>query len=165
LAQQTDMVVSVKNTSRRTLPDVAVTVTNPRYGDAAQSFGLLIPDNAAGQPILASRSRPVWIINQAPGPCDYSCKKLGPGGGATAYADTWALGALAPGQTATFQWRLTAIQAGTYKVQYQVAAGLNGYAKAVTAAGQPVSGTYAVTIASAPRSTYVKNNGAVVTSP
>lgn len=165
LAQATDMVVSVKNTGHATMPDVAVTVTNPAYGDAAQSFGVLIPENAAGQPILASRSRAVWIINQAPGECGYSCKHLGPGGAATAYADTWALGALPPGKTATFKWHLTAIQAGTYKVRYQVAAGLNGYAKAVTTSGGPVSGSYTVTISNAPQSTYVENNGAVVFSP
>ena len=165
LAQATAMVISVKNTGHTTLPNVAVTVTNPRYGDTAQSFGVLIPENASGQPILASRSRAVWIINQAPGACGYSCKHLGPGGAATAYTDTWALGRLAPGKTATFRWHLTAIQAGTYKVRYQVAAGLNGYAKAVTASGQPVSGSYAVTISNAPASTYVKNDGTVVSSP
>lgn len=165
LAEATDMVVSVKNTGHATMPDVAVTITNPRYPDAAQSFGVLIPENGPGQPILASRSRAVWIVNQAPGQCGYSCKHLGPGGAATAYTDTWALGALRPGQTATFKWRLTAIQAGTYKVRYQVAAGLNGYAKAVTAGGGPVIGTYAVTISNAPQSTYVEKNGAVVSSP
>jgi hypothetical protein len=165
LAQQTEMVVSVKNTGHATLPDIAVTVTNPRYGDAAQSFGRLIPENAAGQAILASRSRPIWIVNRAPGPCGYSCRKLGPGGAATAYTDTWALGTLAPGHTATFRWHLTAIEAGTYQVRYRVAAGLNGYAKAVTSGGQPVSGTYTVTISSAPPSMYVERNGAVVSSP
>jgi hypothetical protein len=165
LAQRTEMVVLVKNTGARTLPDVAVTVTNPRYGDAAQSFGLLLPENAAGQPILASRSRPVWIVNQGPGRCGYSCRHLGPGGAASAYTDTWALGALAPGHTATFKWRLTAIQAGTYTVRYQVAAGLNGYAKAVSADRRPVSGSHVVTISSAPAGTYVENDGAVASSP
>jgi hypothetical protein len=165
LAQETDMVVTVKNTGHATMPDVAVTVTNPEFGDAAQSFGLLIAENHAGQPILASRSRPVWIINRAPGQCGYSCKHLGPGGAASAYSDTWALGPLAPGRTATFRWDLTAIKAGTYRVRYQVAAGLNGYARAVTAAGRPVSGGYAVTISSAPQSTYVESNGTVVSTP
>ena len=164
LAQETNMVVSVKNTGHKTLPNVAVTVTNPKYGDAAQSFGLLIPENAAGQPLLASRSRAIWIINQSPGACGYSCKHLGAGAGASAYTDTWALGRLAPGKTATFAWHLTAIQAGTYKVRYRVAAGLNGYAKAVTAGGRQVSGTYAVTISNAPPSAYVQSNGTVVSS-
>ena len=165
LAEQTEFVVSVKNTSGKTIPDIAVTVLNPKYQDTAQSFGMLIPPGGQGQPIVANRSRPVWIITQAPGPCEYSCHKGGPGGAATAYTDTWALGRLAPGRTARFAWKLTAVQAGTFGVEYQVAAGLNGYAKAVDASGAPVSGRYTVTISSRPQSTYVKSNGKVVYSP
>lgn len=165
LAEPTRFVVSVKNTSARTIPDVAVTVLNPKYGDAAQSFGLLIPATGQGQPIVANRSRPVWIVMQAPGPCGYSCKKGGPGGAATAYTDTWALGRLAPGRTATFAWKLVAVEPGTFDVEYQVAAGLNGYARAVGASGRPVIGRYRVVIASQPRSSYVKGNGQVVYLP
>jgi len=164
LAQQTQFVVSVKNSGHATIPNVAVTITDPKYGDAAQSFGMLLPPNGQGQPILASRSRPVWIITQAPGPCGYSCKNRGPGAAATAYTDTWALGKLKPGQTATFSWHLTAIQAGAWTVKYQVAAGLNGYAKAVTASGREVSGQYQVKISQAPQSTYVEPNGTVTDS-
>jgi hypothetical protein len=162
LAQQTRFKVTVRNTGHRTIPNVAVTVTNPRYGSAAQAFGTMLAPNAAGQPILASRSRPVWIINQAPGPCGYSCKNRGPGAAATAYSDTWALGRLAPGHTATFQWRLTAVQAGGYTVEYQVAAGLNGYAKAVLSGGAPARGRYSVTISSTPPQTTVQSDGQVV---
>ena len=95
---------AIKNIGTRAIPNVAVTVLNPRYGTAAQAFGTLIKANRAGQPILASRSRPVWIIDQAPGPCGYSCRSRGPGGAATAYTNTWALGRLAPGHTAVFRW-------------------------------------------------------------
>ena len=162
LAQQTTFTVTVRNTGHRTIPNVAVTVTNPRYGSAAQSFGTMLAPNAAGQPILASRSRPVWIINQAPGPCGYSCKHRGPGAAATAYSDTWALGRLAPAHAATFQWKLTAVQAGAYTVEYQIAAGLNGYAKAVLSGGAPARGRYRVTISSAPPQTTVQSDGQVV---
>lgn len=165
LAQRTDFVVSVTNTSRRAIPNVAVTVTNPRFGDAAQSFGMLLPENGQGQPIIANRSRPIWIVMQAPGPCGYSCKLSGPGAAATAYTDTWALGRLAPGKTARFDWRLEAVQAGKFAVRYQVAAGLNGYAKAVDGSGRPVSGRFEVTISGRPQSTYVKNDGQVTYSP
>jgi hypothetical protein len=164
LAQETEFVVSVKNSGHATIPNVAVTVTDPKYGDAAQSFGMLLPANGQGQPILASRSRPVWIITQAPGKCGYSCKNRGPGGAATAYTDTWALGKLKPGQTATFSWHLTAIKAGAFTVRYQVAAGLNGYAKAVTASGGQVSGQYRVKISQAPQNAYVEPNGTVTYS-
>ncbi len=45
---------------RHTIPDIAVTITNPKYGTAVQAFAtyLTIPG-------LASHSRPVWIINRA----------------------------------------------------------------------------------------------------
>ncbi len=161
LAEQSRFTVSVRNTGHATIPNVAVTVTNPKYGSAAQAFGLLLAPSGPGQPILASRSRPVWIINQEPGPCGYSCHKRGPGGGATAYSNTWMLGRLRPGHTVRFQWKLTAVQAGAYTVEYQVAAGLNGYAKAVLSGGRPARGSYNVTISSTPPQTTVASNGQV----
>ncbi len=159
------MVVRVTNTGRRTIPNVAVTVTNPSFGDAAQSFGLLIPAQGQGQPIIANRSRPIWIVMREPGPCAYSCRNGGPGGAATEYTDTWALGRLAPGATARFDWRVEAVRAGRFAVRWQVAASLNGHAKAVNAAGQAAAGRLQVRISSSPRRAYVKNDGQVVYSP
>jgi len=165
LAQKTSFTVRVRNVGTHTIPNVAVTVLNPRYGSAAQAFGTLIPANGAGQPILASRSRPVWIINQAPGPCGYSCRHRGPGGAATAYSNTWALGRLAPGRTVAFRWKLTAVQAGAQSVVYEVAAGLNGYAKAVLRNGAPARGRFDVVISSAPSRVTVQADGRVMKSP
>lgn len=162
LAQESELTVTIRNTGHATIPNVAVTVLNPRYGSAAQAFSALIPASGHGQPILASRSRPVWIVNQAPGPCAFSCRKRGPGGAATAYSNTWALGRLAPGHTATFRWKLTAVQAGAYTVEYRVAAGLNGFAKAVLASGAPAEGRFAVKISSAPQRTIVRSDGQVI---
>lgn len=161
LAQQTSFMVRVKNVGSRAIPDVAVTVLNPRYGSAAQAFGTLIPANSGGQPILATRSRPIWIVDQEPGPCGYSCHLRGPGGAATAYSDTWALGRLAPGHTAVFRWKLTAVQAGAYRVEYEVAAGFNGYAKAVLSGGAAARGHVDVHIFSAPPRVTVHSNGRV----
>ena len=158
LAEQTSFTVRVRNVGKRVIPNVAVTVLNPRYGTAAQAFGTVIPANAPGQPLLASRSRPVWIVDQEPGPCLYSCRNRGPGGAATAYSNTWALGRLAPGHTAVFSWKLTAVQAGAYTVEYEVAAGLNGYARAT---GSTVRGRFDVRISSAPPSVTVQSNGRV----
>jgi hypothetical protein len=161
LAEQTSLMVSVKNVGSHAIPNVAVTVLNPRYGSAAQAFGTLIQANASGQPILASRSRPIWIVDQAPGPCGYSCHNRGPGAAATAYSNTWALGRLAPGHTAVFRWKLTAVQAGAYRVEYEVAAGLNGYAKAVLSGGSAARGHFDVRITSAPPLVTVHGNGRV----
>lgn len=161
LAEQTNFTVRIKNVGRSAIPNVAVTVLNPKYGPAAQAFGMLIKSGSAGQPILASRSRPIWIVNQAPGPCGYSCKSRGPGGAATAYTNTWALGKLAPGSTAVFRWKLTAVQPGAYTVEYEVAAGLNGYAKAVLSRGGPARGHFNVHISAAPGPVTVGSNGKV----
>ncbi len=165
LAQRTRFVVRVTNAGHVTIPNVAVSVINPKTGTAAQSFGYLLPKPAPGQPLLASRSRPVWVVIRNPGPCKYSCRNLGPGGAATAYSDTWALGKLRPGQTATFAWRLEAVKTGHWLVQYQVAAGLNGYAKAELA-GAPghkrAFGTYSVRISGLVPKAHVKPDGQVI---
>jgi hypothetical protein len=161
LAEQTSFMVRIKNVGKAVIPDVAVTVLNPRYGAAAQAFGTLIKPGGAGQPILASRSRPIWIVTQAPGPCGYSCKNRGPGGAATAYTNTWALGKLAPGHVAVFRWKLTAVQPGAYTVEYEVAAGLNGYAKAVLSDKSPARGHFTVHISSAPATVTVHGDGKV----
>ena len=150
LAQETSLIIRIRNTGARTLPNVAVTITNPSDGTAAQAFGMLLPEQAQGQPILASRSRPIWIVDQAPGPCGYSCENGGPGAGSTAYSNTWALGRLAPGQAVTFNWRVTAVRAGTYAIRYRVAAGLAPNARA--------------TISSRPRQASVNSKGQIVYS-
>ena len=163
LAQHSHLVISVRNTGSKPIPNVAVTILNPAAGTAAAAFGALLPQSQPGQQPLASRSRPVWIVNRAPGRCGYSCKNSGPGGAVTAYNNTWALGTLPPGHTAIFDWGVTAVQAGTFLVRYEVAAGVDGKAKAVTASGSgPVSGTLRVRISSVPRQSYVNNNGQVV---
>jgi hypothetical protein len=162
LAEQTSFTVRIRNVGRSAIPDVAVTVLNPRYGTAAQAFGTLLKENTGGQPILATRSRPVWIINRAPGPCGFSCRHRGPGGAATAYSNTWALGRLAPGRTAVFRWRLTAVKPGAYTVEYEVAAGLNGHARAVLANHAPARGHFSVRISAAPPQVTVEQNGQVV---
>jgi hypothetical protein len=161
LAQRTSFTVRVKNVGSRTIPNVAVTVLNPRYGTAAQAFGRLIPPGGPGQPILASRSRPVWIINRAPGRCRYGCRNRGPGGAATAYSNTWALGPLAPGHSVAFRWRLTAVVAGPYTVVYEVAAELDGHARAVLRNGAPARGRFNVSISPVPPRVTVQSDGQV----
>jgi len=160
LAEKTHLVITVRNTGSKTIPNIAVTILNPLGGGtAAQAFGYLL----APQPGLASRSRPIWIIDRPPGPCAFSCEIGGPGGAVTAYTNTWALGSLAPGATATFDWGVTAVKAGTHVVEYQVAAGLNGKAKAVLANGNRPTGRFTVHVTSRPQQFYVTNSGRIVT--
>jgi hypothetical protein len=159
LAEHTHLVITVRNTGTRTIPNVAVTILGPKdNGDAAQAFGGLLAQSQG----LASRSRPIWVVDRAPGACTYSCTSGGPGGAVTAYTNTWALGALNPGKSATFDWGVTAVKAGTHVIEYQVAAGLNGKAKAVLAGGGQPKGTFKVTISSAPEQSYVNDKGQIV---
>ena len=61
-------------------------------------------------------------------------------------------------------WALTAVKAGRHVVAWEVAAGLNGKAKAVVAGrGGLPHGTFTVHVGSQPPQSYVNNNGQIVT--
>ena len=176
LAQHSHMVITVRNAGTKPIPDIAVTITDSGDGSGAQPFG-----EDLHMPGLADASRAVWIVDQAPCPAHATdithsgeCTPLGPGGvpqtggpggAVTAYSNTWAMGKLASGHSATFKWGVTAAQPGVHVIHYRVAAGLNGKAKAVHAGGQPLYGTFVVSIASKPQQSYVNDAGQVVTQP
>jgi hypothetical protein len=124
LAEPERFVIAVRNTGTKAVPNVAVTVTS--FASRSEQAGLADPDRA------------VWIVDD------------GPRGGDTAYTNTWALGRLAPGQTRRFVWRVTAVQPGTHTVKWQVAAGLNGKAKATLADNSAPAGSFTVDISDRP---------------
>src|SRR5204863_5115567 len=82
-------------------------------------------------------------------------------GSAAAQTDTFQFGRLKPSQSKEIDWRVTPAMAGTYTVHYQVAAGLQGNAKAVTANGGPVKGEFVVTIIGKPPQTCVLPSGKI----
>ena len=145
IARPTSFELEVQNSGTRTVPNVAVTVN---------SF-----DYTSNYPELAADKRPVWVIERGPGaiasPPVNTQEVSVPGSGQTAYVNTWALGALAPGKTRTFVWQVVPVKAGAHTVHYSVAAGLAGKAKARLASGAPVEGQFAVDIAPAPRLNHV----------
>ena len=161
LAQVTRLLVTVRNVGTGTLPNVAVTITDPPYGTSAEAFSKLV----APAPGLASRSRPVWIIDRPPGPCTFGCAAGGPGGAVTAYPDTWALGPLAPSHAVTFGWTVTAVQPGVYTVAYRVAAALNGRAAAILPGGRAVAGRFRIKVLAQPEQEHVNDRGQVVYGP
>jgi hypothetical protein len=178
LSQHTQLVITATNTGTKTVPNVAVTITDVANGVQAPAFQKLLQ-----QPGLASQARAVWVVDRAPDPAsssqqcpqnfnpetytgsNYSSCSGGPGGAVTAYTNTWALGQLAPGKSVTFSWHVTAVKAGTYVVNWRIVAGLNGKARAVTAAGGAPRGSFTINVATAPQQAYVNNNGQVVTTP
>jgi hypothetical protein len=124
LAQPERFVIAVRNSGQKTVPNVAVTVSS--FAERSEQAG------------LADSQRAVWIIDDSPR------------GGQTAYTNTWALGRLPPGQTRRFVWRVTAVQAGTHTVKWQVAAGLNGKAKATLSGNRAPAGSVTVDVSDKP---------------
>jgi hypothetical protein len=167
LSEHTHMVIAVRNAGARTIPNIAATVCNvtcaypapPGQGTSAAAFAAGINDPSVGNP-----SRPTWVVDSAPGPCQSSCNAGGPGSGVTAYSNTWALGALAPGQTKVFDWAVTAVDPGKHVVAWVVAGALSGSARAVLMAGAAAHGTFTVEVHSKPAQSYVSDSGQVVTS-
>jgi hypothetical protein len=137
VARQERLVVAVRNTGRKTVPQIAVTVER------------LVVRTAGTE--LADRRRPVWVVDRPPP------------GSTTATADTWALGRLEPGRTRRFVWRLTPVQAGTHRVSVRIAAGLTGRAKAVVQGGRAPVRRLTVRISARPAAARVDpETGAVV---
>jgi hypothetical protein len=129
LAKPERFVIAVRNSGDRAVPNVAVTVNS--FAARSEQAG------------LAAADRAVWVIDSSPP------------GGDTAYTNTWALGRLAPGQTRRFVWRVTAVQAGTHTVRWQVAAGLNGKAKATLAGNRAPAGSMTVDVSDKPAQAHV----------
>ena len=165
LAQHTKMVISVRNVGNKTIPNLAVTICNTTCaypapvgeGTSVAAFAQYL--NQTG---VASHSRPVWVVDQPPGQCSFSCINGGAGADVSADANTWQAGRLRPGHTATFQWALTAVASGKFVVAWEVAAGIYGKAKATLPNGGHPAGTFAVNVAQAPAQSYVNDKGQVV---
>ena len=166
LAQRSHLVIAVHNSGTRTIPNVAVTICNVTChypAPAGEGTSVAAFAHYLDTPGLANHSRPVWVVDHPPGGNGYSASQGGRGAAFTADANTWALGSLRPGQTARFEWGLTAVTPGRYVVAWEVAAGLNGKAKAVLANGSAPHGRFSVSVATAPAQSYVNNNGQIVT--
>jgi hypothetical protein len=146
LAKRTSFVVEVRNADSKTVPNIAVTIKTdpPQQGEAPVAFGVR-EDN----PDLADPTRPIWIVDS------------GPEGGDTAYVNTWQLGALRPGATARFEWRVTPVKAGDFTVNYEVAPGLDGKAK-LASGSTKATGSFSVSIDDEPIQARVDENGDVV---
>jgi len=145
IAEATTMRIRVRNPEQRTVPNVAVTVQTKgaKAGDGVTAFGQKSDDAR-----LADSSRPIWILDEEPK------------GGTSAYSNTWSLGPLKGGETKTFEWKLTAVEPGSYSLAYRVAPGLDG--KARLAAGSKARGIFTVQVADDPVPARVNSKGQVV---
>lgn len=145
MARDTKLTLVVRNSGHRVIPNVAVTLDSLYY--------------TSTYPKLSADKRPTWIVNTGPGAVPARPVQTEevdpPGGGETAFVNTWALGALAPNAEETFVWHVTPVRAGTHTVHYAVAAGLDGKARAALAGGGHPIGKLVATVAPAPPPTHV----------
>jgi len=162
LAETSDLELAVENIGDEQLPDLAVTICI----DSCEADGAFsLRSEQAG---LSVPSRPVWILEN-----DYP-KLSGPGtsarelddeptaGADAAQTNTFSFGSMAPGDELSAVWRVTPVRGGTFTVNYEIAAGLAGKAKAVTADGSPVEGSFVVTVATKPPQATVDRDGDIV---
>ena len=159
LAQTSDLELEIENAGDEDVPDLAVTIFT---GDQPSSGSFSVRSD---QPGLADPNRPVWILeNGFPKLVTPQVKDLEtapPAGAEAAQTNTFSFGAVPPGESKDIVWRVTPVQAGTYTVHYELAAGLNGKAKAVTRDGGPVEGEFVVTITDKPPQARVNSAGEV----
>jgi hypothetical protein len=110
---------------------IALTVRNAG-GDAIPNLVVALRglrDRAAG--------RNVWLIDVPPA-------------GATAIADTWTAGALAPGASATLRWAVTPVVAGTRDLRYEIATSPSARAPATLRDGGSARGILTVRVSDRP---------------
>ena len=137
LSRPADLRIRVRNTGDETMPNVAVSI---------KGFY-----RRSEQPGLSDPNRPVYVVERQPKDSE------------TAYDQTWTLGPLAGGDTREFAWKVVPVVAGTHELEYTVAAGLNGKAKARTSGGGRPGGTFTVEVADTPaQATVDPETGAVI---
>jgi hypothetical protein len=153
LAKSSELVVTLRNAGRETIPNIALTVD-----------GL---DEQKQDADLADPSRPVFAINgvQVEIAGFPEAKDASPRGCDTAFVNTWACGPLKPNEQKTFRWSVTAVRAGEFNIDWRVAAGLDGKAKAVAAGGGPAPrGQFSGTISDEAPDVRVADDGKTIVS-
>jgi hypothetical protein len=148
------MRIEVRNADAKTIPNIAVTLDSFYYTEK--------------YPELAANKRPVWVVERGPGVTPsrpvQSEAISSPGGGQTAYVNTWSLGPLAPRQVRAFVWKVVPVKAGSHIVHLRISASLGVKAGATLAGGQLPIRSFAAQIAPAPPATHVDPNTGQVTA-
>jgi hypothetical protein len=158
LAKDSSMRIVVRNAGTKQIPNVNVTV-KCKAGTGG-SF-----DIASSDSNLADNERPQFVVNQIPTrtPRKSGALELDPLERSSAFVDTYPLGPLAAGRTASFEWKVTAVKAGPYRLCWKVNAGLYGKAKATSAnTGLPLSGTFTGDVSNKAPKTRVAEDGTTV---
>ena len=155
LGQTSLMQLNVRNTGKKTLPTLTVTVSvaGKEGQESALPFGIRDPQTGLAQP-----DRPVWVLAAGYPRLAGSSK---PGGATTSNPKTFSFGPLKPGATTAAVWKLSAVKAGKYRLLYTINAGLSGTAKAETN-DVPAGGSFAAEVSAVPPDTEVTDSGEVI---
>jgi hypothetical protein len=147
LAKRVRLRIDVRNEGSRAIPNVAATISSDggRDGAATEAFGSRLEGEG-----LASRSRPVWVVDE------------GPGSGDTAYANTWALGAIEPHETRSFTWSVVPVRAGSYTLRYSLTGSTTGRSPLRLVNGGAARGSFAVRVSGKPPRVRVTPDGRIV---
>ena len=164
LAKDSKMEIVVRNPGSKEIPVISVTVecpgTKPSGGDDGENSGGSggSPSGSGSQgggfnyqttfPNVADPSRPQFVVNTIPTrtPRNYDRGRLDPLERSSSYVSTFPLGKLAPNREVTFEWNVTAVKSGPYKICWKVNAGLDGKAKSVPHEGTPIAGEFTGTV-------------------
>ncbi len=153
--QAIELRLGVENLGSESLPDLAVSLfVDEEAGDA---FSIRLDERT-----LVDRDRPVWILEEKYPQLVGEPPPSGLSGATTAEANTFAFGPLDPGEIKEMIWLLTPVRGGTFVLNYEIAAGLQGPARAVTETGADASGRLPVRISEQPRKDRVNGSGRVV---
>jgi len=145
--------ITVRNTGDETIPALNTVIDLPGMGSTlAFAYG----DKQQG---LAMNQRPVWVVEEG---WPKLAGTIGRGGATTADKRTFNFGKLKPGAAATMVWKLVAVRPGSYRLRYQISAGLGPDTEAVDADGNVPSGMLPVRISDLARLTEVNDKGQVV---
>jgi hypothetical protein len=156
VGQTSLMRLDVRNTGKKTVPSLAVTVNVEGKEGAGAQIPFAVRDPESG---LANPDRPVWVL-AATYPRLVGSSK--PGGAGTATARTYSFGPVKPGKSVEAVWKLSAVRAGKYTLGYEVDAGLSGEAKATTKGGVTPGGSFVADITTALPETEVNAAGEIV---
>jgi hypothetical protein len=161
LAESSTMKIVVRNAGDKEIPNIAVTVQCDESKDGQNgSF-----DRQITGAENADKNRPVFVVDRIPGPDrPASGQELDPLERSSAYVNTYTLGPLAPNKEQTFEWKVTAVHAGDFRICYRVSAGLDGKAKAVAEGGEPISGELTGNISNEAPQTGIADDGETVTT-
>lgn len=151
--------IGVRNAGEERMP--ALTVSISIAGEDGQGSGLPFGIRDP-QPGLAQPDRPVWVLAENYPKLADSEKSAG---AETTNEKTFEFGPLKGGEKTVAAWKLTAVRTGSYRLLYEIGAGLGGKATAKTEGGEPADGSLAVRISEVPPNTVVTDSGEVVPAP